>query len=77
MRFMRFHQLFKVYVPINLFGILYLGFVLIIVEQLGFILIIGGHVMDIQQLGELDNGGGEAFVHLGQFAICTCTSKPV
>ena len=58
MRFMRFNQLFKVYVPINLFGIL--GFVLIIVGQLGFILInalgfvliIGGHVMDIQQLGE-------------------------
>ena len=60
MRFMRFNQLFKVYVPINLFGILgfvliivgQLGFILIIGGQLGFVLIIGGHVMDIQQLGE-------------------------
>ena len=42
MMFMRFNQLFKVYVPVNLFGIL--GFVLIIVGQLGFILIIGGHI---------------------------------
>ena len=42
MRFMRFNQLFKVYVSTNLFGIL--GFVLIIVGQLGFILIIGGQL---------------------------------
>ena len=50
MRFVRFNQLFKVYVSTNLFGIL--GFILIIGGQLGFVLIIGGHVMDIQQLGE-------------------------